>query len=149
MCSHIALSKSALYALKKQASPLDICSLLNHYFLMHFITYQSLVNCWFLDTSYRFSTSALMERIPSRWPRPAWHAPWKNYRVYSSFIQAQPSIVYYLISLAHLWMVSGNLIPPCYWHRFHLCEFMFYYWQPKPLTQGDWQKLSLSMFFAS
>ncbi|CDY34965.1 BnaA01g27690D [Brassica napus] len=27
------------------------------------------------------STSALMERIPSRWPRPEWHAPWKYYRV--------------------------------------------------------------------
>ena len=22
-----------------------------------------------------------MERIPSRWPRPVWHPPWKNYRV--------------------------------------------------------------------
>lgn len=22
-----------------------------------------------------------MERIPSKWPRPVWHAPWKNYRV--------------------------------------------------------------------
>ncbi|KAG1338715.1 protein pleiotropic regulatory locus 1 [Cocos nucifera] len=28
------------------------------------------------------STSALMERIPSRWPRPTWHPPWKNYRVW-------------------------------------------------------------------
>ncbi|CAM8880854.1 unnamed protein product [Rhodiola kirilowii] len=27
------------------------------------------------------STAAIMERIPSRWPRPDWHAPWKNYRV--------------------------------------------------------------------
>ncbi|CAN8259089.1 unnamed protein product [Cochlearia groenlandica] len=27
------------------------------------------------------STAALMERMPSRWPRPEWHAPWKNYRV--------------------------------------------------------------------
>ncbi|KAK3415846.1 hypothetical protein EUGRSUZ_H01421 [Eucalyptus grandis] len=27
------------------------------------------------------STSAIMERIPSRWPRPVWHPPWKNYRV--------------------------------------------------------------------
>lgn len=29
------------------------------------------------------STSALMERMPSKWPRPVWHAPWKNYRVWS------------------------------------------------------------------
>ncbi|ESQ48270.1 hypothetical protein EUTSA_v10022263mg [Eutrema salsugineum] len=28
------------------------------------------------------STAALMERIPSRWPRPEWHAPWKNYRIW-------------------------------------------------------------------
>ncbi|KAI3818566.1 hypothetical protein L1987_12376 [Smallanthus sonchifolius] len=28
------------------------------------------------------STAALMERIPSRWPRPVWHAPWKNYRIW-------------------------------------------------------------------
>ncbi|GFZ14007.1 pleiotropic regulatory locus 1 [Actinidia rufa] len=27
------------------------------------------------------STSAIMERIPSKWPRPVWHPPWKNYRV--------------------------------------------------------------------
>jgi pleiotropic regulator 1 len=28
-----------------------------------------------------------MERIPSRWPRPVWHAPWKNYRVtFSSLV---------------------------------------------------------------
>ncbi|KAJ8426815.1 hypothetical protein Cgig2_022596 [Carnegiea gigantea] len=32
--------------------------------------------------SDRFSTSALMERIPSRWPRPVWHPPWKNYRLH-------------------------------------------------------------------
>ncbi|KAI3731899.1 hypothetical protein L1987_63091 [Smallanthus sonchifolius] len=28
------------------------------------------------------STAALMERILSRWPRPVWHAPWKNYRIW-------------------------------------------------------------------
>lgn len=38
---------------------------------------------WFLH--YRnLSTSALMERMPSKWPRPVWHAPWKNYRVQTS-----------------------------------------------------------------
>ncbi|XP_048228309.1 protein pleiotropic regulator PRL2-like [Ricinus communis] len=31
-------------------------------------------------SSERFSTSAIMERIPSKWPRPVWHPPWKNYR---------------------------------------------------------------------
>ncbi|VVA21404.1 Hypothetical predicted protein [Prunus dulcis] len=34
----------------------------------------------------RYSTSALMERIPSRWPRPVWHAPWKIYRVISGHL---------------------------------------------------------------
>ncbi|ONI28248.1 hypothetical protein PRUPE_1G134100 [Prunus persica] len=33
-------------------------------------------------SSERYSTSALMERIPSRWPRPVWHAPWKIYRIW-------------------------------------------------------------------
>ncbi|KAJ0615603.1 putative transcription factor WD40-like family [Helianthus annuus] len=28
-----------------------------------------------------------MERIPSRWPRPVWHAPWKNYRVISGHLE--------------------------------------------------------------
>eukprot|EP00257_Ricinus_communis_P027214 XP_025014628.1 protein pleiotropic regulator PRL2-like isoform X2 [Ricinus communis] len=32
-------------------------------------------------SSERFSTSAIMERIPSKWPRPVWHPPWKNYRL--------------------------------------------------------------------
>ncbi|KAF6155574.1 hypothetical protein GIB67_004568 [Kingdonia uniflora] len=32
------------------------------------------------------STSALMERIPSRWPRPVWHAPWKTYRGSASIL---------------------------------------------------------------
>ncbi|XP_074264629.1 protein pleiotropic regulatory locus 1-like [Silene latifolia] len=29
----------------------------------------------------RFSTSALTEKVSSRWPRPDWHRPWKIYRV--------------------------------------------------------------------
>lgn len=41
------------------------------------------LNWWVLH--YRnLSTSALMERMPSKWPRPVWHAPWKNYRVQTS-----------------------------------------------------------------
>ncbi|KAE8714207.1 Protein pleiotropic regulatory locus 1 [Hibiscus syriacus] len=30
--------------------------------------------------SERLTTSAIIERIPSKWPRPVWHRPWKNYR---------------------------------------------------------------------
>ncbi|KAM1281119.1 hypothetical protein FF1_021949 [Malus domestica] len=37
-------------------------------------------------SSHRFSTSAMMERISSRWPCPDWHAPWKIYRVISGHL---------------------------------------------------------------
>nr|GEX80237.1 protein pleiotropic regulatory locus 1 [Tanacetum cinerariifolium] len=40
------------------------------------------------------STAALMERIPSRWPRPEWHAPWKNYRVISGHLGWVRSIAF-------------------------------------------------------
>ena len=44
-----------------------------------------LENCKFWLKSFLFSrnlsTSAIMERIPSKWPRPVWRPPWKNYRV--------------------------------------------------------------------
>ncbi|XP_039028842.1 protein pleiotropic regulator PRL2-like [Hibiscus syriacus] len=36
--------------------------------------------------SERLTTSAIIERIPSKWPRPVWHRPWKNYRVISGHL---------------------------------------------------------------
>ncbi|XP_024528372.1 protein pleiotropic regulatory locus 1 [Selaginella moellendorffii] len=31
-------------------------------------------------------SAAVMRRLPSRWPKPEWHAPWKNYRVISAHL---------------------------------------------------------------
>lgn len=52
------------------------------------------------------STAALMERIPSRWPRPEWHAPWKNYRVRS---EAQHCCCITLILAFFCWSPEGSL----------------------------------------
>lgn len=55
--------------------------------------------------SERFSTSALMERIPSRWPRPVWHAPWKNYRVISGHLGWVRSIAF---DPSNNWFCTGS-----------------------------------------
>ncbi|XP_020571469.1 protein pleiotropic regulatory locus 1 [Phalaenopsis equestris] len=51
------------------------------------------------------STSALMERIPSKWPRPAWHPPWKNYRVISGHLGWVRSIAF---DPSNLWFCTGS-----------------------------------------
>ncbi|KAG2548297.1 hypothetical protein PVAP13_9KG159200 [Panicum virgatum] len=56
-------------------------------------------------SSDRFSTSALMERIPSRWPRPVWHAPWKNYRVISGHLGWVRSIAF---DPGNEWFCTGS-----------------------------------------
>ncbi|CAI0466850.1 unnamed protein product, partial [Linum tenue] len=62
--------------------------------------------------SYRnFSTSAIIERIPSRWPRPEWHAPWKNYRVISGHLGWVRSIAFdpsLAVSTRHTYMFSAG-----------------------------------------
>lgn len=58
-------------------------------FLYFFFINNTLFECigclsfrnWFIVIFRNQSTSALIERTPSRWPRPEWRAPWKNYRV--------------------------------------------------------------------
>ncbi|KAK9146957.1 hypothetical protein Sjap_006860 [Stephania japonica] len=52
-----------------------------------------------------FSTSALMERIPSKWPRPVWHAPWKNYRVISGHLGWVRSIAF---DPSNTWFCTGS-----------------------------------------
>ncbi|CAN0855742.1 Protein pleiotropic regulatory locus 1 [Linum grandiflorum] len=52
-----------------------------------------------------FSTSALIERIPSRWPRPVWHAPWKNYRVISGHLGWVRSIAF---DPSNTWFCTGS-----------------------------------------
>ncbi|KAK2996708.1 hypothetical protein RJ639_026336, partial [Escallonia herrerae] len=51
------------------------------------------------------STSALVERIPSRWPRPVWHAPWKNYRVISGHLGWVRSIAF---DPSNSWFCTGS-----------------------------------------
>lgn len=51
------------------------------------------------------STSALMERIPSRWPRPIWHAPWRNYRVISGHLGWVRSIAF---DPSNSWFCTGS-----------------------------------------
>ncbi|KAL3618636.1 Prolactin-2C3 [Castilleja foliolosa] len=51
------------------------------------------------------STSAIMERIPSRWPRPVWHAPWKNYRVISGHLGWVRSVA---VDPSNTWFCSGS-----------------------------------------
>ena len=31
-------------------------------------------------------SAAVAKRLPSKWPRPAWHPPWRNYRVVSGHL---------------------------------------------------------------
>lgn len=52
-----------------------------------------------------FSTSAIMERIPSRWPRPVWHAPWKNYRVISGHLGWVRSVA---VDPSNTWFCTGS-----------------------------------------
>ncbi|KAJ9181903.1 hypothetical protein P3X46_005947 [Hevea brasiliensis] len=58
-----------------------------------------------LGSSERFSTSAIMERIPSKWPRPVWHPPWKNYRVISGHLGWVRSIAF---DPSNSWFCTGS-----------------------------------------
>ncbi|XP_078435794.1 pleiotropic regulatory locus 1 [Wolffia australiana] len=51
------------------------------------------------------STSALVERVPSRWPRPEWHAPWKNYRVISGHLGWVRSVA---VDPSNTWFCTGS-----------------------------------------
>lgn len=56
-------------------------------------------------SSERMSTSAIMERIPSRWPRPVWRAPWKNYRVISGHLGWVRSVA---VDPSNNWFCTGS-----------------------------------------
>ncbi|KAG6731769.1 hypothetical protein I3842_01G146100 [Carya illinoinensis] len=51
------------------------------------------------------STSAIMERIPSKWPRPVWHPPWKTYRVISGHLGWVRSIAF---DPSNTWFCTGS-----------------------------------------
>ncbi|GMN62397.1 hypothetical protein TIFTF001_031481 [Ficus carica] len=53
----------------------------------------------------RLSTSAIMERIPSKWPRPVWRPPWKNYRVISGHLGWVRSIAF---DPSNMWFCTGS-----------------------------------------
>ncbi|XP_045803017.1 protein pleiotropic regulatory locus 1-like [Trifolium pratense] len=56
-------------------------------------------------SSRNFSTSSLMERMESKWPRPDWHAPWKNYRVISGHLGWVTSIA---VDPSNTWFATGS-----------------------------------------
>ncbi|CAH9067781.1 unnamed protein product [Cuscuta europaea] len=51
------------------------------------------------------TTAAIMERIPSKWPRPVWHAPWKNYRVISGHLGWVRSVA---VDPSNTWFCTGS-----------------------------------------
>ncbi|XP_024022616.1 protein pleiotropic regulatory locus 1 [Morus notabilis] len=55
--------------------------------------------------SERLSTSAIMERIPSKWPRPVWRPPWKNYRVISGHLGWVRSVAF---DPSNTWFCTGS-----------------------------------------
>ncbi|KAH0904432.1 hypothetical protein HID58_043935 [Brassica napus] len=56
-------------------------------------------------SSWNLSTAALMERIPSRWPRPEWHAPWKSYRVIQGHLGWVRSVAF---DSSNEWFCTGS-----------------------------------------
>ncbi|KAL6499285.1 Prolactin-2C3 [Orobanche hederae] len=58
-----------------------------------------------VSSERNLSTSAIMERIPSRWPRPVWHAPWKNYRVISGHLGWVRSVA---VDPSNTWFCTGS-----------------------------------------
>ncbi|GFP93002.1 protein pleiotropic regulatory locus 1 [Phtheirospermum japonicum] len=58
-----------------------------------------------VSSARNLSTSAIMERIPSRWPRPVWHAPWKNYRVISGHLGWVRSVA---VDPSNTWFCTGS-----------------------------------------
>ncbi|EOA30454.1 hypothetical protein CARUB_v10013579mg [Capsella rubella] len=51
------------------------------------------------------STTFLMERRSSRWPRPEWHAPWKNYRVIQGHLGWVRSVAF---DPSNEWFCTGS-----------------------------------------
>ena len=62
-------------------------------------------------------SAAIAKRLPSKWPRPVWHPPWRNYRVLSGHL----GCVYGVISMqvtrsdtchspAHTWLGALYLL---------------------------------------
>jgi pleiotropic regulator 1 len=50
-------------------------------------------------------SASIAKRIPSKWPRPEWHAPWKTYRVISGHLGWVRSIAF---DPTNEWFVTGS-----------------------------------------
>lgn len=50
-------------------------------------------------------SASLARRIPNKWPRPAWHAPWKLYRVISGHLGWVRSVAF---DPSNEWFVTGS-----------------------------------------
>lgn len=50
-------------------------------------------------------SAAVMRRLPSKWPRPVWHPPWKNYRVISGHLGWVRSIAF---DPGNEWFCTGS-----------------------------------------
>ncbi|KAK2994554.1 hypothetical protein RJ640_001770, partial [Escallonia rubra] len=84
---------------------IEYCSRGPDFFVLHQIV-GKVYEAFLLSVSCRnLSTSALVERIPSRWPRPVWHAPWKNYRVISGHLGWVRSIAF---DPSNSWFCTGS-----------------------------------------
>ncbi|PPD67813.1 hypothetical protein GOBAR_DD35303 [Gossypium barbadense] len=58
-----------------------------------------------LQPKGQLTTSAIIERIPSKWPRPVWHRPWKNYRVISGHLGWVRSVAF---DPSNNWFCTGS-----------------------------------------
>ncbi|MCO5560892.1 hypothetical protein L7F22_014512 [Adiantum nelumboides] len=50
-------------------------------------------------------SAAIMRRLPSKWPRPVWHPPWKNYRVISGHLGWVRSVAF---DPGNEWFCTGS-----------------------------------------
>ncbi|KAJ3679275.1 hypothetical protein LUZ60_017286 [Juncus effusus] len=57
------------------------------------------------NSSERFQSSALVERVASKWPKPIWHPPWKNYRVISGHLGWVRSVAF---DPSNTWFCTGS-----------------------------------------
>eukprot|EP00252_Welwitschia_mirabilis_P025246 TRINITY_DN7802_c0_g1_i1.p1 TRINITY_DN7802_c0_g1~~TRINITY_DN7802_c0_g1_i1.p1 ORF type:complete len:492 (-),score=86.44 TRINITY_DN7802_c0_g1_i1:258-1733(-) len=51
------------------------------------------------------TSAAIIRRLPSKWPRPVWHPPWKNYRVISGHLGWVRSIAF---DPGNEWFCTGS-----------------------------------------
>eukprot|EP00897_Mesotaenium_endlicherianum_P007421 jgi/Mesen1/6707/ME000344S05989 len=50
-------------------------------------------------------SAAVMKRLPSKWPKPTWHPPWKNYRVISGHMGWVRSVAF---DASNEWFCTGS-----------------------------------------